>query len=138
MNFEEYSKPDAGGHFGPYGGKFVPETLVPVLEELESVYFEAKNNKAFRDELNILLKEFVGRPTPLYVAERLTEHIGGAKIYLKREDHCHTGAHKINNSIGKSLVAREMGKKRNIAETGAGENGGARATEAERGDREGA
>ena len=132
MNFEEYSKPDAGGHFGPYGGKFVPETLVPVLEELEQVYFDAKNNKKFRDELHMLLHEYVGRPTSLYYAERLTEHIGGAKIYLKREDLCHTGAHKINNSIGQILLAREMGKKRIIAETGAGQHGVATATAAAR------
>jgi tryptophan synthase beta chain len=132
MNFEEYSKPDAGGHFGPYGGKFVPETLIPVLEELEKVYFEAKNNKKFRDELHMLLNEYVGRPTSLYFAERLTEHIGGAKIYLKREDLCHTGAHKINNSMGQILLARAMGKKRIIAETGAGQHGVATATAAAR------
>jgi len=132
MNFEEYTHPDAGGHFGPYGGKFVPETLLPVLEELERVYFEAKNSKKFRDELHILLNEFVGRPTSLYFAERLTEHIGGAKIYLKREDLCHTGAHKINNSIGQILLARAMGKKRIIAETGAGQHGVATATAAAR------
>lgn len=132
MDFEEYSKPDSGGHFGPYGGKFVPETLVPVLEELEKVYCEVKNSKKFRDELNLLFNEYVGRPTPLYFAEKLTEHVGGAKIYLKREDLCHTGAHKINNSIGQILLAREMGKKRIIAETGAGQHGVATATAAAR------
>ncbi len=132
MNFDEYSNPDPGGHYGPYGGKFVPETLVPALEELEKVYFDSKNNKQFRDELHILLHDFVGRPTPLYFAERLTEYIGGAKIYLKREDLCHTGAHKINNSIGQILLARKMGKKRIIAETGAGQHGVATATAAAR------
>ncbi len=132
MNFEKYSNPDPRGHFGPYGGKFVPETLIPVLEELERVYFEAQNSKKFRDELHMMLHEFVGRPTPLYFAERLTEHIGGAKIYLKREDLCHTGAHKINNSIGQILLARKMGKKRIIAETGAGQHGVATATAAAR------
>ena len=132
MNFEDYSAPASGGHFGPYGGKFVPETLISVLEELEQVYSEAKNDPEFTEKLNSLLNDFVGRPTPLYFAERLTEHIGGAKIYLKREDLCHTGAHKINNSIGQILLAERMGKKRIIAETGAGQHGVATATVAAR------
>ena len=132
MNFENYSNPDAGGHYGPYGGKFVPETLIPVLKELEKVYLDCKKSPEFQDELNNMLNEFVGRPTSLYFAERLTNHIGGAKIYLKREDLCHTGAHKINNSIGQILIAKKMGKKRIIAETGAGQHGVATATAAAR------
>ncbi len=132
MNFENYSNPDASGHYGPYGGKFVPETLIPVLKELEKVYLDCKKNPEFQKVFNSMLNDFVGRPTSLYFAERLTQHIGGAKIYLKREDLCHTGAHKINNAIGQILLAQKMGKKRIIAETGAGQHGVATATAAAR------
>ena len=132
MDFNTYSQPDTSGHFGAYGGKFVPETLIPVLKELEKVYKEASADPEFTKELDTLLQDFVGRPTPLYFAERLTAHLGGAKIYLKREDLCHTGAHKINNSIGQILLAARMGKKRIIAETGAGQHGVATATAAAR------
>ncbi|OGV31016.1 MAG: tryptophan synthase subunit beta [Lentisphaerae bacterium GWF2_45_14] len=131
-NFENYKLPDTRGHFGEFGGKFVPETLIPVLEELENVYNECRKDPAFRKELDGLLNDYVGRPTPLYFAERLTQHIGGPKIYIKREDLCHTGAHKINNAIGQILLARKMGKKRIIAETGAGQHGVATATAAAR------
>ncbi len=124
--------PDAHGHFGPYGGMFVPETLMTALQELTDEYQAARNDPAFRVELNGLLKDFVGRPTPLYLAERMTEHLGGAKIYLKREDLLHTGAHKINNAVGQILLAKRMGKKRIIAETGAGQHGVATATVAAR------
>jgi tryptophan synthase beta chain len=120
--------PDAQGHFGPYGGRFVPETLMHPLQELEAEYFRAQKDPAFRRELDYYLKEFAGRPTPLYLAERLTRELGGAKIYLKREDLLHTGAHKINNCIGQILLARRMGKTRIIAETGAGQHGVATAT----------
>jgi tryptophan synthase beta chain len=126
------SQPDATGHFGPYGGVFVPETLMTALEELTQAYEEARKDSEFRRELNQLLAEFVGRPTPLYLAERLTEQLGGAKIYLKREDLVHTGAHKINNAMGQIILARRMGKKRVIAETGAGQHGVATATAAAR------
>ncbi|HLF86853.1 MAG TPA: tryptophan synthase subunit beta [Nitrospiria bacterium] len=122
--------PDRRGHFGIYGGKFVPETLIPALAELESNYLEAKRDRGFQRELEYYLKEYVGRPTPLYLAERLTKRLGGARIYLKREDLCHTGAHKINNSMGQVLLTRRMGKKRIIAETGAGQHGVATATSA--------
>lgn len=122
------SQPDAGGHFGPYGGMFVPEILVHPLQELTAAYFEARNDPAFHTELTGLLREYVGRPTSLYFAKRMTEALGGAKIYLKREDLCHTGAHKINNSLGQVLLARRMGKTRIIAETGAGQHGVATAT----------
>jgi tryptophan synthase beta chain len=115
--------PDASGHFGPYGGIFVPETLMAALEELEAVYSSARVDPVFQAELRNHLSEFAGRPTPLYFAERLTRHCGGAKIYFKREDLLHTGAHKINNAIGQALLARRMGKKRIIAETGAGQHG---------------
>jgi tryptophan synthase beta chain len=115
--------PDDAGHFGPYGGIFVPETLMAALEELEHVYLSAREDPAFQEELRHHLAEFAGRPTPLYLAERLTRHFGGARIYLKREDLLHTGAHKINNAIGQALLARRMGKKRIIAETGAGQHG---------------
>ncbi len=124
--------PDAGGHFGPYGGMFVPETLMTALRELEEQYREARRDPAFRKELAALLGDFCGRPTPLYLAERLTQKLGGAKIYLKREDLLHTGAHKINNAIGQILLARRMGKSRIIAETGAGQHGVATATAAAR------
>jgi tryptophan synthase beta chain len=120
--------PDAGGHFGSYGGRFVPETLMHPLQELEDEYRRAQKDPAFKRELEYYLKEFCGRPTPLYFAERLTKELGGAKIYLKREDLLHTGAHKINNCIGQILLARRMGKTRIIAETGAGQHGVATAT----------
>jgi tryptophan synthase beta chain len=120
--------PDARGHFGPYGGRFVPETLMHPLQELEQEYLRAQKDPKFKRELNYYLKEFCGRPTPLYFAERLTRELGGAKIYLKREDLLHTGAHKINNAIGQILLARRMGKTRIIAETGAGQHGVATAT----------
>jgi tryptophan synthase beta chain len=115
--------PDAAGHFGPYGGSYVPETLMAALEELTASYEAARADPAFQEELRHHLKEFAGRPTELYFAERLTRHAGGAKIYLKREDLLHTGAHKINNAIGQALLARRMGKRRIIAETGAGQHG---------------
>ena len=120
--------PDAQGHFGPYGGRFVPETLMHPLQELEDEYRRAQKDPAFKREFEYYLKEFCGRPTPLYFAERLTKELGGAKIYLKREDLLHTGAHKINNCIGQILLARRMGKTRIIAETGAGQHGVATAT----------
>jgi tryptophan synthase beta chain len=124
------STPDKKGHFGIYGGKFAPETLMPALTELEAAYLAAKKDKAFLSELEFYNREFIGRPTPLYFAKRLTEHLGGAKIYLKREDLCHTGAHKINNSLAQVLLAKRMGKTRVIAETGAGQHGVATATAA--------
>ena len=120
--------PDALGHFGPYGGRFVPETLMHPLQELEAEYVRAAGDPEFQRELEYYLREFCGRPTPLYFAERLTRELGGAKIYLKREDLLHTGAHKINNCIGQILLARRMGKTRIIAETGAGQHGVATAT----------
>jgi tryptophan synthase beta chain len=122
------SQPDATGHFGPYGGRFVPEVLMAPLEELEIAYREASADPAFQAELDHLLHHYAGRPTPLYYCKRLSEKLGGAKIYLKREDLLHTGAHKINNCIGQALLARRMGKKRIIAETGAGQHGVATAT----------
>ena len=118
------------GHFGPYGGTFVPETLVPALEALDAAWEDAKADEAFWQEYRTLLREFVGRPTNLYRAERLGERWGGPKIYLKREDLNHTGAHKINNTVGQALLTRRMGKKRVIAETGAGQHGVATATAA--------
>ena len=120
--------PDAQGHFGPYGGRFVPETLMHPLQELEDEYRRAQKDPAFKREFEYYLREFCGRPTPLYFAERLTRELGGAKIYLKREDLLHTGAHKINNAIGQILLARRMGKTRIVAETGAGQHGVATAT----------
>src|SRR5512143_3902368 len=111
------------GRFGKYGGQFVPETLMPALAELELAFHEAQADESFRSELDALLKNFVGRPTPLTFAQRLTEYCGGAKIYLKREDLAHTGAHKINNALGQGLLARRMGKTRIVAETGAGQHG---------------
>ena len=120
--------PDAQGHFGPYGGRFVPETLMHPLQQLEEEYFKAQRDPEFQRELQYYLREFCGRPTPLYFAERLTRELGGPKIYLKREDLLHTGAHKINNAMGQILLARRMGKKRIIAETGAGQHGVATAT----------
>src|SRR5438045_1750211 len=122
------SQPDASGHFGPYGGRFVPEVLMAPLEELEQAYLAASSDSAFQAELADLLTNYAGRPTPLYYARRLSETLGGAKIYLKREDLLHTGAHKINNCLGQALLARRMGKKRIIAETGAGQHGVATAT----------
>ncbi|HZP48791.1 MAG TPA: pyridoxal-phosphate dependent enzyme, partial [Vicinamibacterales bacterium] len=120
--------PDARGYFGEYGGRFVPETLVEPVEELERAYFEARDDAAFRAELDRLLAHYVGRPTPVYEAKRLTEHAGGARIFLKREDLTHTGAHKINNALGQALLAKRMGKRRIVAETGAGQHGVASAT----------
>ncbi len=122
------SQPDPGGHFGAYGGRFVPEVLMSPLEELQNTYLEAKADPAFHAELDMLLTTYAGRPTPLYYARRLSEQLGGAKIYIKREDLLHTGAHKINNCLGQALLARRMGKKRVIAETGAGQHGVATAT----------
>jgi tryptophan synthase beta chain len=123
-----YQQPDDRGHFGPYGGRFVPETLMHPIDQLIAAYEAAKDDPAFHTELDYLLANYVGRPTPLMVAQRLTDHLGGAKIYLKREDLCHTGAHKINNAVGQALLARRMGKTRIIAETGAGQHGVATAT----------
>ena len=120
--------PDPTGHFGEFGGRFVPETLMTALLELEEAYLALKEDSEFQTEFEYYLREYVGRPNPLYYAERLTEELGGAKIYLKREDLNHTGAHKINNTIGQILLARRMGKKRIIAETGAGQHGVATAT----------
>lgn len=125
---KEYKQPDSRGHFGDYGGRFVPETLMHPIEELISAYEEANRDPAFHTELEYLLANYVGRPTPLMFAQRMTEHLGGARIYLKREDLCHTGAHKINNAVGQALLARRMGKTRIIAETGAGQHGVATAT----------
>lgn len=120
--------PDEKGHFGPYGGRYVPETLMHPLQELEEEYRKAQEDTAFQNELQYYLREFCGRPTPLYYAERLSQSLGGAKIYLKREDLLHTGAHKINNCMGQILLAKRMGKTRIIAETGAGQHGVATAT----------
>ncbi len=117
------SLPDAAGHFGPFGGVYVPETLMTALQELEAAYLQVRDDPAFQAELRHHLKEFAGRPTELYFASRLTEHCGGAKIYFKREDLLHTGAHKINNALAQALLAKRMGKKRIIAETGAGQHG---------------
>jgi tryptophan synthase beta chain len=122
------SQPDPTGHFGPYGGRFVPEVLMAPLEELEQAYVAARHDPAFQTELKDLLANYAGRPTPLYHAKRLSEISGGAKIYIKREDLLHTGAHKINNCLGQVLLARRMGKQRIIAETGAGQHGVATAT----------
>src|SRR5438045_5407134 len=120
--------PDAQGHFGAYGGIFVPETLVSALQQLDAEYGKAKNDPQFNREFEALLRDYVGRPSRLYFARRLSEKLGGAKIYLKREDLNHNGAHKINNTIGQGLLTRRMGKKRIIAETGAGQHGVATAT----------
>lgn len=122
------SQPDATGHFGPYGGRFVPEVLMAPLEELEQAYSAARTDEGFQEELKLLLKDYAGRPTPLYYARRLSETLGGAKLYFKREDLLHTGAHKINNALGQALLAKRMGKQRIIAETGAGQHGVATAT----------
>ena len=122
------AQPDQGGHFGPYGGRFVPEVLMAPIEELESAYLVARSDPSFQAELEQLLRTYAGRPTPLYFARRLSETLDGARIYLKREDLLHTGAHKINNCLGQALLARRMGKRRIIAETGAGQHGVATAT----------
>ncbi len=122
------AQPDQGGHFGPYGGRYAPETLMHPLEELEAAYLKACSDPAFQQELDGLLRSYAGRPTPLTLASRLSDHLGGARIYLKREDLLHTGAHKINNCLGQALLARRMGKGRLIAETGAGQHGVATAT----------
>ncbi|WP_088070682.1 tryptophan synthase subunit beta [Gottfriedia luciferensis] len=123
-----YTFPDVKGHFGMYGGKYIPETLVQAITELEEAYANAKNDPEFNEEVEKLLKDYVGRETPLYFAENLTKHAKGAKIYLKREDLNHTGAHKINNTIGQALLALRMGKRKIVAETGAGQHGVATAT----------
>jgi tryptophan synthase beta chain len=123
-----YSQPDASGHFGQFGGLFVPETLMPLVLELGEAYEDAKRDPAFKAQFDHLMKHYVGRPSPLYLAERLTAHFGGAKIYFKRDELNHTGAHKINNCIGQILLAKRMGRKRIIAETGAGQHGVASAT----------
>ena len=120
--------PDELGHFGDFGGRFVPETLIPALDELTAEYEKAKKDTAFQEELDYYLREYIGRPTPLYFAERITRELGGAKVYIKREDLCHTGAHKMNNVMGQILLARRMSKPRMIAETGAGQHGVATAT----------
>jgi tryptophan synthase beta chain len=126
--FESYSFPDERGYFGFYGGRFVPETLLPALIELETMYKDAMLDSSFQKEFVVMLREYAGRPTPLTFADRLTQYYGGGKIYLKREDLCHTGAHKINNTVGQILLAKRSGKKRIIAETGAGQHGVATAT----------
>ncbi len=123
-----YALPDRRGHFGIFGGRYVAETLMPALIELEQAYRRIRRDRVFRRELARYLREYVGRETPLYFAARLTEQLGGAKVYLKREDLCHTGSHKINNALGQALLARAMGKRRIIAETGAGQHGVATAT----------
>jgi tryptophan synthase beta chain len=126
MSFKDL--PDKNGYFGQYGGRFVPETLMKPVRELEAAYDQYKNDQKFKDEFAYYLEHYAGRPTPLFYAERLSKKLGGAKIYLKREDLCHTGSHKINNCIGQILLAQRMGKKRIIAETGAGQHGVAAAT----------
>lgn len=128
MSENVHSLPDISGHFGEFGGRFVPETLIPALDELTSVYETAKADPAFHEELEYYLRDYIGRPTPLYFAERMTRELGGAKIYIKREDLCHTGAHKMNNTMGQILLAKRMSKPRIIAETGAGQHGVATAT----------
>src|SRR5262249_46738163 len=122
------AQPDSGGHFGPYGGRYVPEVLMAPIEELETAYLKAREDASFQAELADLMRNYAGRPTPLYFAKRLTETLGGARIWLKREDLLHTGAHKINNCLGQALLAKRMGKRRIIAETGAGQHGVATAT----------
>ncbi|GAA5531633.1 tryptophan synthase subunit beta [Deinococcus aluminii] len=130
LTLPTYPQPDARGRYGRFGGRYVPETLIPALDELERAYSAAKKDPAFLNELGRLLHDYVGRPSPLYLAQRLTEYAGGAKIYLKREDFNHTGAHKINNCLAQALLAQRMGKRRVIAETGAGQHGVASATAA--------
>jgi len=127
-NRPDYPYPDAGGRYGDFGGRFVPETLMCALDELEAAYEAAQKDRQFQDTLRDYQRHYVGRPTPLYYAARLTEHLGGAKVYFKREDLAHTGAHKINNALGQALLAKRMGKRRLIAETGAGQHGVATAT----------
>jgi len=127
---ELITEPDANGHFAQFGGRYVAETLMPILLEVEAAYHDARNDPAFQAALDTLLADYVGRPSPLFLAKRLTEAWGGAKIYLKREDLNHTGAHKINNTLGQALVAKRMGKRRLMAETGAGQHGVATATAA--------
>ena len=122
------SVPDTHGRYGQYGGQFVPETVMPALAELEAAYRDAMGDREFLDELDSLLRNYVGRPTPIYHARRLSEQLGGAQVYLKREDLCHTGAHKMNNAIGQALMAKRMGKRRVVADTGAGQHGVASAT----------
>ena len=126
----DFPTPDVRGRFGPYGGRYVPETLIPALDELESAYRQARADAAFMREYHRVLREYVGRPSLLYYAANLTAELGGARIYLKREDLNHTGAHKVTNTIGQVLLARRMGKRRVIAETGAGQHGVATATAA--------
>jgi tryptophan synthase beta chain len=128
MRLPDYPLPDARGRFGPFGGRYVPETLIPALDELRDAYLAAREDPAFLEEFSRQLRDFVGRPSRLYLARNLTERLGGARIYLKREDLNHTGAHKINNTVGQALLARRMGKRRVIAETGAGQHGVATAT----------
>jgi tryptophan synthase beta chain len=128
MNRKYRNVPDSTGHFGQYGGRFVPETLMPALLQLEEAYKNLRKDKEFNRELTVLQETYIGRPTPLYFAKNLTKTLGGAKIYLKREDLCHTGAHKINNALAQALLAKRMGKTRIIAETGAGQHGVATAT----------
>ncbi|MEW6421064.1 MAG: tryptophan synthase subunit beta [Deinococcota bacterium] len=130
LTLPTYPQPDARGRYGRFGGRYVPETLIPALDELERAYQAAKADPAFLNELDRLLRDYVGRPSPLYLTQRLTEYAGGAKIYLKREDFNHTGAHKINNCLAQALLAKRMGKRRVIAETGAGQHGVASATAA--------
>src|SRR3712207_5791827 len=125
---EQTLNPDAGGHWGRYGGRYVPETLMAPLEELTEAFDAARGDESFQGEFESLLRDYSGRPTPLFHAARLTEHAGGARVYLKREDLSHTGSHKINNALGQVLLARRMGKRRVIAETGAGQHGVATAT----------
>lgn len=132
VNESLFAYPDERGHFGVFGGKFVSETLMAALQELEAEYYRLRKDDAFQEELQRDLSEYVGRSSPLYFAERLTKEAGGARIYLKREDLNHTGAHKINNCIGQALLAKYMGKPRIIAETGAGQHGVASATVAAR------
>src|SRR3954447_18364810 len=120
--------PDARGYYGAYGGRFVPETLVAPVAELEAAYVDARRDPAFIERLRDLLRQYVGRPTPVYEARRLSDSLGGARVFLKREDLAHTGAHKINNALGQGLLAQRMGKRRIIAETGAGQHGVATAT----------
>ena len=128
LNLTPAAVPDERGKFGRYGGQFVPETLMPALEELIAAYDEARSDPSFMQEFEHLLRTYVGRPSPLTYAKRLTEHLGGAKIYFKREDLNHTGAHKINNALGQALLAKRMGKNRIVAETGAGQHGVGTAT----------
>ena len=123
-----HALPNERGYFGDYGGRFVPETLMPSLLELEAFYLRLKSDESFQEELVYYLNHYVGRPSPLYFASRLTAKLGGARIYLKREDLNHTGSHKINNTLGQGLLAKRMGKRRIIAETGAGQHGVATAT----------